>query len=170
MKTIGMIIVFIIVAVVSIIYIILNKARNKVKENYSALETNFKKRWDIIPNLVETVKQYSVFEESFLEKLELLRNQQYENFNVEQKVNIDENISKVLTKMMEMAEDYSELKSDESYINLSKQLNKLENDIVNNKDEYNKFAKEYNRKIEAIPNNIVAILFGFNEEKVFDNN
>ena len=160
----------ILVIIVAIIYNILTVARNKVKREYANLDVVLKKRWDLIPNLVELVKGYSVYEESTLQKLTALRNQSFDSFKMEQKINIDQNISKVIFKMMGIAENYPDLQADESYLELSKQLEKLETEIGNTRKEYNKTVQEYNTEIEKIPINFVAILFGFNEEPFFQAN
>jgi len=170
MGHIGTILVLILVIVVAIIYNILSAARNKVKREYASLDVQLKKRWDLIPNLVETVKAYSVYEESTLQKLTTLRNQSFDSFKMEQKINVDQNIAKVVFKMMGIAENYPELQADEAYLKLSEQLEKLETEIGNNRKEYNKAVQEYNTEIEKIPNNLVAILFGFNEEPFFQAN
>ena len=162
------VVVFILLVVVAIIYNTLTKARNKVKEKYSNIDVSLKKRWDIVPNLVEVVKGYSAYEEKTLEKLTELRSQQYDKFLMEQKLDIDNNISKVVSKIFAIAENYPELKANEEYLEFSKNLSNLEEEISKNREEYNKAVQEYNTKIEKIPNNIIAILFGFNEEKLFE--
>lgn len=168
MEYVGMIITLILIVIIAVIYNILVSARNKVKEKYSNMDVHLKMRWDLVPNLVEVVKGYSAYEESTLEKLTELRKQEFSKYGMEQKLDIDSNISKVASKMMAIAENYPDLKADQEYLNLSKQLVKLETEIANSRKEYNEAVTDYNTKIEVIPNNLVAILFGFNEEKVFE--
>lgn len=155
---------FALILAVVVIYNILSSRRNRVKEAYSEMDVNLKRRWNLVPNLVEVVKGYSAYEEATLEKLTILRNQEYDKFQMNQRIEVDNNISKVVSKMMSMAENYPELKADEAYANLSNQLVYLENVIENSKKEYNEAVKKYNTSVESIPNNVVAILFGFNEE------
>ena len=168
MKYLGTAIIIILIFIVMIIYNTLSKARNKIKEEYSNMDTNLRKRWDLIPSLVETVKDYSIYEESTLEKFSILKSQVFDSLKMEQKLYIDQNISKVISKMMSMAKKHSELNSDIEYIKLSEQLEELESEIINIHKEYDKAVNEYNKMIEKVPNNLVAILFGFNEEPLFE--
>ena len=170
MEYIGTILIIILVIIVAIIYNILTTERNKVKREYANLEVQLKKRWDLVPNLVEIVKEYSVYEESTLQKLTVLRSQSFDSFKMEQKINVDQNIAKVISKMMGIAENYPDLKANEEYLNLSEQLIKLETGIENSRKEYNQTVQKYNTEIEKLPNNLVAILFGFNEEPFFQAN
>lgn len=168
LEYIGTIIGMIIIVIVAVIYNILVKSRNKVREAYSKMDVCLKKRWDLVPNLVEVVKCYSVYEKSTLEKLTLLRNQSYENFKMEQKLDVDKNISKVILKMLAIGENYPDLQANKEYLKLSSQLINLENEIAQSRNEYNEAVQKYNTKVETIPSSIIAILFGFNEEKMFE--
>lgn len=168
LKYLGTIIGMIIIVVVAVIYNMLVKARNKVKEAYSSMDISLKKRWDIVPNLVEVVKGYSAYEKSTLEKLTLLRQQAYDKFEMKQKLDVDNNIAKVVSKMLAIAENYPDLRADEEYLKLSEQLMNLENEIAKARKEYNEAVNKYNTQIEVVPNNLVAILFGFNEEQIFE--
>lgn len=160
----GTFIGFAFIIAIVVIYHILSVNRDRVKKAYSMMNVNLKKRWDIVPNFVEVVKDYSAYEETTLEKLTVLRNQEYNKFQMEQKIEVDNNISKVVSKMISMAEKHPEIKANEAYSNLSNQLVNLESEIKNSKKEYKEAVKKYNTSVEAIPNNVVAILFGFNEE------
>lgn len=168
MKYLGTAIIIVLVFVVAIIYSALSKARNKIKEEYSNMNTNLRKRWDLIPSLVNVVRDYSIYEESTLEKFSILKSQVFDNLKVEQKIYIDQNISKVISKMMSMAEKHPDLQADIEYIKLSEQLVELEEEIINIHKEYDKAVNEYNKNIEKFPINIVAILFGFNEESLLE--
>lgn len=166
MKYIGMIITLIIMVIVTYIYTSLSKSRNKVRELNKKLDENLRRRWNLVPKLVEILNGYSVFEKSVLEKLTTLRNQDFDKFKMEQKINVDDNISKVVGKIIEITENSPEIKENEAYINLRNQLSKIEITISELKKEYKKLINDYNKKIEKRPNNLVAILFGFNEERI----
>lgn len=166
MEYVGMIITIVIMLFVAYIYSGLTNARNKSKECYTKLDTLLKTRWDFVTEFVKTVQNSSVFEEKTLENLTTLRNQDFDKFKMDQKIKVDKNISKVISKMLEILENDQDLKDNENYINLNKKFFELEKEISNIKKEYNKVVKEYNKQIESVPNNIVAILFGFNEEKI----
>ena len=162
------IVIVIVIIAIAIIYNNLVRNRNNVREKYSAMDVSLKKRWDLVPNLVEVVKGYSAYEETTLEKLTVLRQQKFEDFEMQQKLEVDANISKVVLKMLAIAENYPDLKADQEYLKLSGQLENLENEIAKIRNEYNEAVRKYNTKIETIPSNLVAILFGFNEENLFE--
>lgn len=168
MKYIGTAITVILIVIVAIIYYGLMTARNKAKQAYFTMDVCLKKRWDFIPRLVEVVKEYSVFDDLALKKLISLRVGTFDNLKMEQKLDVDIKMSKVVLKMLEMAEISPDLKASEEYVKLRKEFFVLENDITNSIKNYNTVAKKYNEKIKAVPNNVVAILFGFDEQKVFE--
>ena len=112
-------------------------------------------------------KGYSTFEEATIAKLTSLRNQKFEDFKMEQKLDVDKNMAKIINKMITISENDPELTANEEYTKLTEQFEKIEKNISKSKKEYNKAVKEYNTKLEVVPNNVVAILFGFNEEKKF---
>lgn len=166
-KIISSILIFIVVVIVAIIYNSLEKARNRVKEDYSMTEILLKKRWDIIPDLLEILKNYPIYEESTLEKLAKLRSEKYDEMKIEKRLTVDKNISKVVFKIFEIAESSPEITSDEEFLKLSDEFVKLEEDIKKIRKNYNSTVKEYNKKLQGFPNNIIAILFGFNEKEAF---
>lgn len=166
-KIISSILIFIVVLIVAIIYSSLEKARNKVKEEYSMTEILLKKRWDIIPDLLKILKNYHIYEESTLEKLAKLRSEKYDEMKIEKRLTVDKNISKVVFKIFEIAESSPEITSDEEFLKLSDEFVKLEEDIKKIRKNYNSNVKEYNKKLQGFPNNIIAILFGFNEKEAF---
>lgn len=166
-KIISSILIFIVVVIVAIIYSSLEKARNKVKEEYSMTEILLKKRWDIIPDLLKILKNYHIYEESTLEKLAKLRSEKYDEMKIEKRLTVDKNISKVVFKIFEIAESSPEITSDEEFLKLSDEFVKLEEDIKKIRKNYNSTVKEYNKKLQGFPNNIIAILFGFNEKEAF---
>lgn len=166
-KIISSILIFIVVVIVAIIYNSLEKARNRVKEDYSMTEILLKKRWDIIPDLLKILKNYHIYEESTLEKLAKLRSEKYDEMKIEKRLTVDKNISKVVFKIFEIAESSPEITSDEEFLKLSDEFVKLEEDIKKIRKNYNSNVKEYNKKLQGFPNNIIAILFGFNEKEAF---
>lgn len=161
----------IIVIVLLMVLITYNKLvylKNMVKEAFSTMDVYLKKRWDLIPNLVECVKGYAHHEQETLEKVISLRNFSYDNLNQKDKIEKGNEIAEGISKIMLLAESYPELKASENFINLSNQLIQIENDIENSRKYYNGTVKNYNIAILQFPNNIVASLFGFKEEKMFE--
>ena len=139
-----------------------------VDAKYGQVENQMQRRADLIPNLVECVKGYAHHEQETLEKVISLRNFSYDNLNQEDKIEKGNEIVAGISKIMLLAESYPELKASENFINLSNQLIQIENDIENSRKYYNGTVKNYNIAILQFPNNIVASLFGFKEEKMFE--
>ena len=156
--------IFILIVIVFIIYNILQKNRNNVKISRTNMELSMVKRCQEIPELIEMLKKYSTYDDSILEKFSSLNLEDYSTFSLEKKINIDEKISKVFFKIIDIFEDYSEIKSKQEYLAMKRYLIDIENEVNNNKENYRILSEKYNSQIKVFPNNLVAILFGFNEE------
>ena len=141
---------------------------NKVKEAFSTMDVYLKKRWDLIPNLVETVKGYAKHEKDTLKEVVELRNSAYEKMSDQEKIKTNEQLSSGINKIMALAEAYPELKANENYKDLSKQLTKVEDDIANSRKYYNGVVRIYNNKVEMFPSNIFAGLFGYKSKAMFE--
>ena len=166
------IIIGIIVLIILYILIVNNsiiKYFNRVKEAFSTMDVYLKKRFDLIPNLVETVKSYANYENKTLEDIIKARNS-YDNFSNEKKIEENKKAVNEINRLIALTESYPELKSNENFIKLSDQLTSIENDIANSRKYYNATVREYNNKIGIFPNNIVAKLFNHKEEKMFSVN
>ena len=166
------IIIGIIVLIILYILIVNNsiiKYFNRVKEAFSTMDVYLKKRFDLIPNLVETVKSYANYENKTLEDIIKARNS-YDNFSNEKKIEENKKAVNEINKLIALTESYPELKANENFIKLSEQLTSIENDIANSRKYYNATVREYNNKIGIFPNNIVAKLFNHKEEKMFSVN
>ena len=120
----------------------LTKWKNLVKEAFSTMDIYLKKRWDLIPNLVEIVKGYAQHEKDVLEKITELRTNNYEEMSKDKKININEQITNNLSKIVAIAENYPELKSSENFSQLSKDLTKIEDEIANSRKYYKKITNE----------------------------
>ena len=143
------------------------KLNNKVKEAFSTMDVYLKKRWYLIPNIVETVKGYAKHEKDTLKEVVELRNTSYEKMSDEEKIKTNEQLSNNITKIMALAEDYPELKASDNFKDLNKQLTKVEDEIANSRKYYNAVVKIYNNKVEIFPNNIFAKLFGYQPKSMF---
>ena len=169
-----MIYIIIGIIVLNILYILIVnnsiiKYFNRVKEAFSTMDVYLKKRFDLIPNLVETVKSYANYENKTLEDIIKARNS-YDNFSNEKKLEENKKAVNEINKLIALTESYPELKANENFIKLSEQLTSIENDIANSRKYYNATVREYNNKIGIFPNNIVAKLFNHKEEKMFSVN
>lgn len=151
-----------------IIYNSLVKSRNLVKEAFSTMDVYLKKRWDLVPNLVEVVKGYTSYENSTLTNITELRANSYNDLTMDKKININEQLTNAISNIIAVSENYPELKASENFLNLSKSLTKIEDDIANSRKYYNGTVRIYNNKIQMFPSNIVASLFNFKEASMFE--
>ena len=162
-----------VIVVLLIIYLISTyntfvRLRNSVREAFSTMDVYLKKRWDMIPNIVNTVKGFAKHEKETLEGVIKLRNGAYDSMSPEEKIATNQELSRGITKIMALAEAYPDLKANTNFMDLSNQLAKVEDDISNSRKYYNAVVRRYNDKIEMFPSNLVASIFGFKLEKMFE--
>lgn len=168
-----MIYVFFIVVLVIVIYIIsvrnkLVKLDNMADESFSTMDVYLKKRWDLVPNLVNSVKGYTQHESKLFEAVTLLRNNKYESLKQNEKIDTNVELEKDLQQIVAVAESYPTLKADTNFLELSRDLNKVEEDIANARKYYNAVIRMYNDKVEVFPCNIIANIFNFKPRKMFE--
>lgn len=163
-----LIIVVLLVIYVMITFNSLTKIKNRVDEAFSTMDVYLKKRWDLIPNLVETVKGYAKHEKETLDDIIKLRNKTYDGMSSDDKVDVNNKLTQGITKLFALAEAYPDLKANENFKDLSNQLTKVEDDIANSRKYYNGTVRILNNKVQMFPSNIVAQLLGFKERKMFE--
>ena len=146
------------------------KLSNGVKEAFSTMDVYLKKRWDLIPNIVETVKGYAKHEKETLEGVIKLRNGAYDKMSDDEKIKANQELSKGITKIMALVESYPDLKANENFKDLNNQLTKAEDEIANSRKYYNGTVREYNNKVQMFPSNIVAMIFGYKTKNMFEVN
>lgn len=144
------------------------RSNNIVKEAFSTMDIYLKKRWDLIPNLVEVVKGYAKHESNTFEQITSLRAKSYDNMSLHNKIEVNEQLSQGISKIMAISENYPELKANEIFIRLSSELTKIENEIANSRKYYNGTVRVLNNKVQMFPSNIVASMFGFKEASMFE--
>lgn len=167
------IILFIAVFIAMLGYILITynkllKANKLVKEAFSKMDKHLKERWDLIPNLVSTVRKHEVHEQQILEELISLRRTSYIDMLENDKLKLNEQITQKISEVMEISENYPELIDDQNFIELSTNLAKIKEDIENSKKHYNEMVKALNDQIEMSPSNYVANIFSFNKAKIFE--
>ena len=146
------------------------RLNNKVEEAFSTMDVYLKKRWDLIPNIVETVKGYAKHEKNTLEEVINLRNTSYDKMNTNDKVEINNKLSANLGKLIAIAENYPDLKANENFKDLSRELSKVEEDIANSRKYYNGTVRMFNDKVQMFPSNIIAGIFGYKAKTMFEAN
>ena len=161
------VIIVLLVLMVVFYYNDLVKSRNKVKEKWSDIDVQFNRRFDLIPNLVETVKGYVKHEEETLKSLVELRSSWNKAQTTEEKIALNNNLNDSLKSFYAVAESYPELKASENFLQLQLELKNTEDKIASSRNIYNSAVNEYNTKTEVIPSNIVAGIFHFEKAELF---
>lgn len=160
---VGIIILFVLVILIFAQYNTLTKLKLKVKQSKSSIDVYLQQRFDLIPNLVNTVKGYMNYEKESLEKITKLRTQ----YNETKDIKVSEELNNQINKILVVAENYPNLKASEQFLELQKNLSKIESQLQAARRLYNNDVTKYNTKIHVIPYNIIAMLFGFDEESLF---
>ena len=161
------IIIVIILVVVALMYNGLITSRNRVKNAWSQIDVQLQRRFDLIPNLVESVKGYMKHEESVLAKVTELRTSWANASTVSKKAELDSELTGALKTIMSVSENYPELKANQNFTELQEELRSTEDKIAYARQFYNDSVTMYNTKIETIPTNIIASMFNFKQEELF---
>ncbi len=167
----GIIVAAIIVVLAIYVISIYNKLvrfRVLVQEAFSGVDVFLKKRHDLIPNLVETVKGYATHERETLEKVIQARNMARSASSIEGKESAEKNLNQALLNLMAVAEQYPDLKADANFQNLQNQLSSLEDDVEKARRYYNGTARNFNIKVQSFPSNIIANMFSFQTASFFE--
>lgn len=146
------------------------KLKNFVQEAFSTMDIYLKKRWDLIPNLVEVVKGYAKHEKETFNQITSLRTNSYDNMSMDKKINVNEQLTQDISRIMAISENYPELKANENFLELSRELTSVENEIANSRKYYNGTVRNLNNKVQMFPSNIIASIFGFKQVKMFEAN
>ena len=143
------------------------QARNRVKEAWSDINVQLKRRYNLIPNLVESVKGYMKHEKTVLENVTKARNQAMQAGTIEEQQKADNFLSSTLKTLFAVAENYPDLKANANFLDLQRELTDTENKIQAARRFYNSVVQEYKNKIEMFPSNIMASMFNFKPEPFF---
>ncbi len=150
------------------IYNSLAQGRQKIKEASADIDTQLKRRFDLIPNIVETVKGYAKHESTIFEDIAKLRAQSISGGSMEEKAKVSDMLTNSLKTLFAVAENYPELKANENFLNLQSTLQQIEGDIQNSRRYYNGSVRDFNNRVVTFPANIVAGMFGFTEQPYFE--
>ena len=149
-------IVLLLTVYILVTYNSLIKLNNIVKEAFSTMDIYLKKRWDLVPNLVEVVKGYAKYEKDVFNQITTLRTNTYQNMSMNKKITINEQLTEGISKIIAVSENYPDLKANQNFLELSRDLTKIEDEIANSRKYYNGSVRIFNTKIQVFPNNIVA--------------
>lgn len=163
-----LIIVVAIALIAVFIYNSLIRARNRVDEAWSDIEVQLKRRYDLIPNLVETVKGYAKQESSVLENVTQMRNMAMNAGNMQERLKDENMLSGALKSLFAVAENYPDLKSNQNFMQMQRDLTDTEDKIQAARRFYNGTVRDFNTKLQVFPTNLFASLFKFTAREFFD--
>jgi LemA protein len=149
------------------VYNSLIKLRNRTDEAWSDIDVQLKRRYDLIPNLVNTVKGYASHESATFEKVTKARTEAMSAQGAAAKGKAENMLSESLKSIFALAEAYPELKANQNFLKLQDELSDTENKIQASRRFYNGNARDFNIKIQVFPNNIVAGMLGFKKYEFF---
>ena len=141
--------------------------RQRVKNAWSQIDVQLQRRFDLIPNLVETVKGYASHEEAVLTKVTELRTSWAKASTVHEKSELANELSNTLKTIMAVSENYPDLKANQNFSELQEELQNTENKISYSRQFYNDTVTKYNTKLEVFPDNLIASMFHFKAEELF---
>ena len=166
----GLVIVAIIVILLFIVIGMYNglvRSRQKVKNAWSQIDVQLQRRFDLIPNLVDSVKGYMKHEEGVLTKVTELRTSWANASTVSEKAELDNQLSGALKTIMAVSENYPDLKANQNFTELQEELRNTENKISYSRQFYNDTVTMYNTKLQVFPSNIIAGMFNFKSRDLF---
>ena len=150
------------------VYNRLVRLKNLVQEAWSSIDVMLKKRYDLIPNLVETVKGYASHERETLDSVTQARTMAKNAGSVQEKEAAEKNLNQAMMNLFAVAEQYPDLKANANFQQLQTELSSLESDIEKSRRYYNGTARENNTLIESFPSNIIANMYKFEKAPFFE--
>ncbi len=163
---IGIILVVVIIAIIAM-YNRLVVFRTRVNEAASDIEVQFKRRYDLIPNLIETVKGYANFEQSTLQKVTEARTQAMNAGGLKDEATAQDTLSGTLKSLFAVSESYPDLKANQNFLELQRELSDTENKILAARRFYNANVRDFTVATQTFPSNILAGMFGFKANEFF---
>jgi LemA protein len=156
-----------IAVLVAVLYNRLVRDRNRVSAAWSDIDVQLQRRHDLVPQLVKAVDQYAAYERATIEAVTALRNEAMKTTGVSALGKAEEALSEGVQKLLAIAEAYPDLKANENFLALQKQLVETEDYLQFARRYYNGSVREFNTRIESVPNNIIAGLFRFTQRDYF---
>lgn len=169
MLWIVIVVVLLIVIAVFVIttYNTLVQLRNKVKNSFAQIDVQLQRRFDLIPNLVETVKGFATHEKELLENVTAARSGYMSAGTAEEKMEMNNQLTATLKTLFAVSENYPDLKANTNFLKLQQELEETEDKVTFARQFYNDAVTIYNSKLQMFPANIIAGIFGFKEEALF---
>ena len=161
-------IVVVIVALIVVIYNGLVRDRNRVDNAWSQVDVQLERRYDLIPNVVETVKGYASHEQQTFERVTQARSAAQSAQGPAEQAGAENFLTSALRQLFAVAEAYPELRASENFQGLQNELSETENRIAVSRQIYNDTVLTYNNRVQQVPTNLLASMFGFAEREFFD--
>jgi LemA protein len=161
------VVVLLILFVVAIYNKLVGK-RNRVKESWAQIDVQLKRRYDLIPNLVETVRGYASHEKETFDRVTMARTAAINASGVQEQARAENLLTGALKSLFAVAEAYPQLKANENFMQLQEELTSTENKIGFARQHYNDVVRDFNTAVQQVPANVVAGTFGFKEEAYFE--
>ena len=161
-------VIVVIIAILASTYNSLVGLRNMVKDQWAQIDVHLKRRADLIPNIVETVKGYAGHEKDTLEAVINARNKAVAATTKEDEIKANGELTGALSRLFALAEAYPDLKANTNFMDLQNNLKDTEDKIAYSRQFYNDAVLKYKNKIEMFPTNIIASMFGFKPEMFFE--
>lgn len=158
----------IVVVLIAFMYNFLVGKKNEVDNIFGGIDAILKKRYNLIPNLVETVKKYATHEKGILEKITEVRSRAMRSQSSDDKLALNSELSSMLGGIMVAVENYPDLKANQNFLHLQKTLNELEAQVSAARRAYNQAVTDYNNAIEMFPTNIIANFMSYRKKQVFE--
>lgn len=162
-----LVVAIVLAIVAAVLYNDLVKLRQNVKNAWSQIDVQLQRRYDLIPNLVETIKGYMEHENATLTKVTDLRNAWANASTLAEKARIDDQLSSAIKTIFAVSENYPDLKANQNFIQLQQELTNTEDKLSFSRQFYNDSVTKYNTKIELVPSNLIASMFHFKPEELF---
>lgn len=144
------------------------RMRNRVKEAFADIEVQLKRRYDLVPNLVETVKGYASHEKEVFDKVSQARSMAMGAKGMAEKAQAENMFSETLKSLFAVSEAYPELKANQNFLELQRELVDTEDKIQSARRFYNGVVRDFNTSVESFPGNILAGIFGFKSSELFE--
>lgn len=150
------------------LYNSLIRLRNKTQEAWADIDVQLKRRYDLIPNLVETVKGYAKHEKKTFSEVTALRSEAMQAKTPQEKAKVENMLTETLKSLFALSENYPDLKANQNFLDLQSQLSQIEETIQQSRRYYNGNVRDFNTKIETFPNNFLAGTLGFKKFDFFE--
>lgn len=150
------------------IYNSLVRLRNNRENAFANIDVQLKQRYDLVPQLVATVKGYATHEKELLERITMARSSAMNATSIDDKIKADQQLSNALAGLKVSVEAYPDLKANQNFLQLQGELSDIENKLAAVRRFFNSATKEFNNAVQTFPNNILAGIFGFHKEAMYE--